>query len=33
MTEPATVEQLEQSIRDAQDRFNEGMGADGDGSP
>ena len=33
MAEPATVEQLEQSIRDAQDRFNQGMGADGDASP
>ena len=33
MVEPATVEDLEQSIRDAQDRFNEGMGADGDASP
>ena len=31
--EPATVEDLEQSIRDAQDKFNEGMGADGDASP
>lgn len=33
MAEAATVEQLEQSIRDAQARFNEGMGADGDASP
>ncbi|GFG50256.1 cytochrome [Mycolicibacterium agri] len=33
MTEPATVEELEQSIRDAQNRFNAGMGADGDASP
>lgn len=33
MAEPATVEELEQSIRDAQDRFNQGMGADGDASP
>ncbi|HKV20018.1 MAG TPA: cytochrome P450 [Mycobacterium sp.] len=33
MAEPATVEELEQSIRDAQDRFNAGMGADGDASP
>jgi cytochrome P450 len=33
MGEPATVEELEQSIRDAQDRFNQGMGADGDASP
>jgi cytochrome P450 len=34
--EPATTmsqEELEQSIRDAQDRFNTGMGADGDASP
>ncbi|MGE2734195.1 cytochrome P450 [Mycolicibacterium vaccae] len=31
--EPSTVEELEQSIRDAQVRFNEGMGADGDASP
>lgn len=33
MTQPATVEELEQSIRDAQERFNAGMGADGDASP
>lgn len=33
MAESATVEELEQSIRDAQDRFNAGMGADGDASP
>ncbi|MCT7661167.1 cytochrome P450 [Mycobacterium deserti] len=33
MFEPASVEELEQSIRDAQDKFNEGMGADGDASP
>ena len=33
MAEPATVEELEQSIREAQDRFNQGMGADGDASP
>src|SRR5262245_49555814 len=33
MAEPATVEELEQSIRDAQDKFNAGMGADGDASP
>ena len=33
MFEPASVEELEQSIRDAQDRFNRGMGADGDASP
>jgi cytochrome P450 len=33
MAEPATVEELEQSIRDAQERFNAGRGADGDASP
>lgn len=33
MFEPMSVEELEQSIRDAQDKFNEGMGADGDVSP
>lgn len=33
MTEPATIEELEQSIRDAQAKFNAGMGADGDASP
>ncbi len=33
MAKPATVEELEQSIRDAQERFNVGMGADGDASP
>jgi cytochrome P450 len=33
MFEPTTVEDLEQSIRDAQAKFNEGMGADGDASP
>lgn len=33
MGELATVEELEQSIREAQDRFNEGMGADGDATP
>lgn len=33
MGEPATVAELEQSIRDAQDRFNAGMGADGDATP
>jgi cytochrome P450 len=33
MFESATVEELEKSIRDAQDRFNEGMGADGDATP
>jgi cytochrome P450 len=33
MFESATVEELEQSIRDAQDKFNEGMGADGDATP
>ena len=33
MTDPAAVDDLEQSIREAQARFNEGMGADGDASP
>jgi cytochrome P450 len=33
MAKPATVEELEQSIRDAQERFNAGMGADGDATP
>ncbi|CAA0136729.1 Cytochrome P450 monooxygenase PikC [Mycolicibacterium vanbaalenii] len=33
MVESPTVEELEQSIRDAQDKFNAGMGADGDASP
>ncbi|KHO21191.1 cytochrome P450 [Mycolicibacterium setense] len=33
MGEPATVAELEQSIREAQDRFNAGMGADGDATP
>lgn len=33
MSESATVEELEQEIRDAQDRFNAGMGADGDATP
>lgn len=33
MAKPATVEELEQSIRDAQHRFNVGMGADGDATP
>ncbi|WP_370330231.1 cytochrome P450 [Mycolicibacterium hippocampi] len=33
MVESPTVEELEQSIRDAQERFNVGMGADGDASP
>lgn len=33
MFEPASVEDLEQSIRDAQDKFNAGMGADGDATP
>jgi cytochrome P450 len=33
MFEPASIEDLEQSIRDAQDKFNEGMGADGDATP
>ncbi len=28
-----TIEDLEQSIRDAQDKFNAGMGADGDATP
>ncbi|OBF20380.1 cytochrome P450 [Mycobacterium sp. ACS4331] len=33
MGDPATVEELERDIRDAQQRFNEGMGAQGDASP
>lgn len=33
MTEPPVVEDLDQEIRDAQSRFNTGMGADGDASP
>ncbi|OBB78104.1 cytochrome P450 [Mycobacterium sp. 852014-52144_SCH5372336] len=33
MFEPASVEDLEQSIRDAQDKFSAGMGADGDATP
>ena len=33
MVESPTVEELEQGIRDAQERFNAGMGADGDASP
>jgi len=33
MLESPTVEELEQSIRDAQEKFNRGMGADGDASP
>lgn len=33
MFEPASVEDLEQGIRDAQDKFNAGMGADGDATP
>lgn len=33
MAESPTVEMLEQSIRDAQEKFNAGMGADGDASP
>ncbi|WP_396930262.1 cytochrome P450 [Mycolicibacterium sp.] len=33
MAKPATVEELEESIRDAQHRFNIGMGADGDATP
>ena len=33
MVEPPVTEDLDQSIRDAQDKFNAGMGADGDASP
>ncbi len=33
MQEPTAVEDLDQSIRDAQDKFNAGMGADGDATP
>ena len=33
MAEHSTVEQLEQDIRDAQSRFNEGMGGQGDATP
>lgn len=33
MLDSSSVEELEQGIRDAQARFNEGMGADGDASP
>lgn len=33
MAQHATVEELEQSIRDAQDRFNVGMGGNGDATP
>lgn len=33
MVQQASVEELEQGVRDAQRRFNEGMGADGDASP
>jgi cytochrome P450 len=33
MAEPRVVEDLDQEIRDAQDKFNAGMGADGDASP
>ena len=33
MVEPSVTEDLDQSIRDAQDKFNAGMGADGDASP
>lgn len=33
MVEPTAVEDLDQSIRDAQDKFNAGMGADGDATP
>ena len=31
--EPSAVDDLDQTIRDAQDKFNAGMGADGDASP
>jgi cytochrome P450 len=33
VAEPPVVEDLDQSIRDAQEQFNVGMGADGDASP
>jgi len=33
VVEPSVTEDLDQSIRDAQDKFNAGMGADGDASP
>jgi hypothetical protein len=33
MSEPAVTEDITQSVRDAQDRFDAGMGADGDASP
>jgi cytochrome P450 len=33
MDQPTAVEDLDQSIRDAQEKFNAGMGADGDASP
>ena len=33
MAKPTAVEDLDQSIRDAQEKFNVGMGADGDASP
>jgi cytochrome P450 len=33
MVEPAVTKDLDQSVRDAQDKFNVGMGADGDASP
>ncbi|MCZ0728268.1 cytochrome P450 [Mycolicibacterium iranicum] len=33
MLKPASVDELERSIREAQDRFNKGMGADGDATP
>jgi cytochrome P450 len=33
VVEPPVTEDLDQSIRDAQDKFNAGMGADGDASP
>lgn len=33
MTEPMTADELSQGVRDAQAKFDEGMGADGDASP
>ena len=33
MVEPTATEDLDQRIRDAQDKFNVGQGADGDASP
>ena len=33
MAEPAVTDDIEQRIRDAQEKFNAGMGADGDASP